>query len=117
MIPALAALFLLLQLGQWAHLAPTWASSWGDDLLCLPLILGGILLAQRHLAGRGPGYTLPWAHGLGGLVLIAVFFEGLWPLVQPSAVADPLDLVAYTLGFLFFQTVVNRPDPLRPELA
>jgi len=116
-IPFLAALFLLLHLGQWAHLAPTWATSWGDDLLCMPLVLGGILQAQRHAAGRGPAFTLPLAHGLGVLLLFGVFFELVWPRLDAQAVADPYDLAAYALGFVFFQALLNRPARSRPAPA
>ncbi len=117
MIVVLGALFLLLQVGQGARLVPAWVHSWGDDLLCLPLILGGILWAQRHVAGQGAGYILPRAHGVGVLLLIGVFFELIWPRVGAGAVADPWDLVAYTLGFFFFQRFINRPGAVRPASA
>lgn len=117
MISFYLCLFLLLRLLEWSGRAPVWASSWGDDLICLPLVLGGILLVQRRLPGRGAHFTLPLGQGLAVLVGFSLYFEFLAPLLGTGAVADPRDLLAYAAGFLLFQFIQNRPGGLRPACS
>lgn len=87
-----------------------WLTSYLDDVLCLPLILGLILMAHRLRRGDGR-LVLPRSHGLAALVVVAVWFEGVMPRVHPRYTADSWDLAAYALGLVLFQLAVNRPDP------
>lgn len=102
---ALAATALL-RAGEATGRLPTWAASWGDDFVCLPLLLTTALLAHR-LLGRAPAWRLPVVHGLAAVVLYAVLFEVLLPAVGARATADPWDVAAYGGGWVFFQAVIN----------
>ena len=77
------------------------------DLLCLPVVLGAVLMAQR-LAGRPPAWRLPWWHGMLIAILYGLWFEVIAPRWLGRGTADPLDGAAYLVGWLLFQIFVNR---------
>jgi len=108
-----AGCFVLIRLGEAGGFLPGWARSFGDDLLCMPLVLS-LALAVHRLAGRPATYTLPVSHGLTAVAVFGLFFEGLWPRWHPAAVADPWDLAMYLAGFLVFQFGLNRPGRGEP---
>ncbi len=111
------ALFIFLRILDVSRQLPPLASSYADDLLCLPLVLGLVLWAHRRLLGRGSAYILPRAHGLLTLLLFACYFEVLLPRWKSSAIADPWDLLMYALGYLVFEMVMNTPSgDVRGEL-
>ncbi|MCP4574460.1 MAG: hypothetical protein GY838_19085 [bacterium] len=103
----------LLRVGEAAGGLPGWAAAWGDDAVCLPLVLTLALLAHR-LIGREPAWRLPKAHGLAAVAIFAVVFELLLPAVDARATADPWDAVVYLGGWFFFQTIINAKTPAVP---
>jgi len=108
-MPVLLALFLLVRLLEFAGHLPLLAASYADDLLCLPLILGGVLWCHRKWGKQSWEFTLPPGHGLMTLVFFAIYFEGILPLWKASAVADPWDLLMYLSGYLIFELLMNKP--------
>ena len=108
LLPVLILLFVMIRLAEARGSAPGWVSSYGDDLLCLPLVLSVVLTAQR-LSLRSGRFTLPGSHGLLAVVLFGVLFEGILPVTGARAVADPLDILMYLAGFLVFQAGLNQP--------
>ncbi|MEN8006839.1 MAG: hypothetical protein ABFS42_07460 [Candidatus Krumholzibacteriota bacterium] len=102
----LIILFVLIRLGEGLGTAPGWVRGYGDDLLCLPLVLS-LALTVRRLAGRPGRRTLPISHGLTAVVFFGVFFEAFLPRIQKAAVGDPWDLFMYLVGFLIFQGGLN----------
>jgi hypothetical protein len=105
----------MIRLAEARGSAPGWVSSYGDDLLCLPLVLSVVLTVHRLslLSGR---FTLPVFHGLLAVVLFGILFEGILPLTGARAVADPLDIFMYLAGFLVFQAGLNQPPNLSTNL-
>ncbi len=107
-------LFLLVRLGEVTGHLPVLATSYADDLLCMPLVLGIVLWCHRHLGKQSMTYTLPRSHSLLTLALFALYFEGLLPRLKVSAVADPMDLLMYLAGYLIFETLMNKKaSPIR----
>jgi len=104
------AFFLLVRAGELTGRLPAIASSFADDLLCLPLVLGAALLGHRRILKQGPGFTLPRSHGFMTLTLFAVYFEGMLPHWTERSVADPWDLLMYLIGYLVFEMMMNRPQ-------
>ncbi|RYU81279.1 hypothetical protein [Hymenobacter persicinus] len=84
-------------------------TSYLADLVCLPLELTVALVGLRRLYFRRPGFVLPTAWIFSTWVVTALWFELALPHLQPSATADPLDVVAYALGALAFGGWLNRP--------
>jgi len=108
LLPVLILLFVMIRLAEARGSAPVWVSSYGDDLLCLPLVLSVVLTAHR-LSLRSIRFTLPGFHGLLAVVLFGILFEGILPVTGARAVADPLDILMYLAGFLVFQAGLNQP--------
>jgi len=113
LLPVLLALFVMIRLAEARGNAPEWVSSYGDDLLCLPLVLSVVLTVHR-LSLRSGRFTLPVFHGLLAVVLFGILFEGILPLTGARAVADPLDIIMYLAGFLVFQAGLNQPLICQP---
>ncbi len=108
LLAGLVLVWLSVHLAGLVRPLPAWSTSYLDDLVCLPLVLGFILLLQRIKAGSS-GLVLPVTHGLAGLVLFSVWFEVILPGWSNRHTGDPWDAVLYGLGFIIFQGVVNRP--------
>ncbi|MCK9995652.1 MAG: hypothetical protein KAH56_05140 [Candidatus Krumholzibacteria bacterium] len=107
-MPVLVVLFVMIRLAEAQGCAPGWVRGYGNDLLCLPLVLSVVLTVHRLALGSGR-FTLPGFHGLLAVALFGILFEGILPLVGVHAVADPLDILMYLAGFLVFQTGLNHP--------
>ena len=101
------AAFVLLHLLEAGRQAPAWASSHGDDLLSLPLVLGLALILQR-LVRNDRSFRLPLAQGLATLAFFGLYFEFLAPRLLGRGTADLWDLAWYAVGWVVFQVGVNR---------
>lgn len=100
------AAFLLQRVLEGVGQSPDWASSYLDDLLCLPLVLSLILLIRRRVV-RGHD-VLPIGHSLFALVVFSLYFEILLPLLSDRYTADPWDVVMYLAGWFIFNFWINR---------
>ena len=107
LLPLLIILFVMVRIGEANGTAPQWVRGYGDDLLCLPLVLS-LALTVRRLAGRTGCRRLPLFHGLMAVIFFGAFFEVILPLVKGPAVGDPWDLLMYLAGFMIFQWGLNR---------
>lgn len=115
LLTVLVTLFVLIRVGEAQGTAPGWARHYGDDLLCLPLVLSLILTAHRLVAGDGR--VLPAGHGLLAVGAFTVGFELVLPVFTPRAVGDPLDGLMYLAGFVIFQLFLNRGVAVRCDRA
>jgi len=91
---ALALLYGLVRIGRPFGLVPGAADWYLADLICLPLVLGLVLMAHRRL-GRSPAWRLPLWHGAAAAVAYATYFEVILPRfsarhAQLSAGLDPV---------------------------
>lgn len=75
-----------------------------DDLLCMPILLGGLLAEQMDLFKR---QRLTWVEGLICFVLISCLFELILPGFYVGYTADVWDLCCYACGGLFFFLFLN----------
>lgn len=107
LLPLLIVLFVMVRIAEADGTAPWWVRGYGDDLLCLPLVLS-LALTARRLADRPGGRHLPLFHGLMAVLLFGVFFEVILPLFNGPAVGDPRDILMYLAGFFIFQWGLNR---------
>ncbi|MCR5889813.1 hypothetical protein LRS06_18965 [Hymenobacter sp. J193] len=88
---------------------PAFINSHLGDLLTLPLELTLALWVLRRFYFRRPDFVLPLAWIASTWVVVAIWFELLMPFFKPGMVADPLDVVAYTVGGWVFWRWMNRP--------
>jgi len=116
LLPLLVGLFVWLRRAEGGAGLPAWAGSYLDDVVCLPLVLALVLTVHR-LAGRPAQWTLPRSHGLASVVFFALYFELVLPLVKVTATADPLDVLAYAVGWLVFEARLNRRGAVAKDPA
>ena len=96
---------------RWLHWPlPAGLTSYLNDVLFLPLMLGLALAAHQLVYGRRATLPGPWV--LAAWAGVALWFEGLLPLWSPHAIADPWDVAAYAVGALGFQRWLNKSDAL-----
>lgn len=88
---------------------PTLLTSYLADLASMPVLLSLALATQRRLLKLPRTFVLPDAWLLAAWLYVSVWFEGLLPCLSASAVADPLDVLAYALGTLVFRRWLNLP--------
>lgn len=103
-----AVLFLLHQLAQYGlGWSVPLADSFLDPLLCFPILLGLLLIERRWLFDV---QRLGWFETATATVVLAVIFEVVFPWLKRDFTADPLDLIAYALGAVYFYFLIN-PRP------
>lgn len=108
---ALTVLYGLLYLNKhwWHHPLPVLLTSYLADVLALPLLLTAALLLMRHGYFRQAAFVLPGSWVVAAWALLSLWFEWWLPRVQPAAVADPLDVLAYAVGAWVFWRWLNVP--------
>ena len=79
------------------------------DLLALPLELTLMLYLMRRWYFRRPSFVLPTGWIVSTWLVFAVWFEGILPLFDNRATADPLDVLAYAVGGFIFLRWMNQP--------
>jgi len=79
------------------------------DVLCLPIMLTFSVVAFIKIKGLGEDYRLPWRYTVFTLAYVALVFELALPGISNRFYSDPLDVVAYAFGAVFFHLVLNRP--------
>jgi len=79
------------------------------DVLALPLELTLMLYFMRRWYFRRPSFVLPTNWIVSTWVVFSLWFEGLLPLFDKRATADPLDVVAYAVGGFVVWRWMNHP--------
>ena len=102
-----AVVYLGLQVGHLRQKVPSLVDFYLTDVLCLPLVLGLVLGAQRLWSADREG-KLPLWHGVSAVIIYSVYFEVLLPRWNEQAIGDPLDGLSYLLGWLIFEIFINR---------
>ena len=77
------------------------------DVLCMPVVLTLSMVAMRLLR-QNPGYQLNRAQIITTVLMFAILFEGLFPLMSPRFTADPIDILCYAAGALLFSKWMNK---------
>lgn len=90
------------------HIRIEWLDNYLDDLLCMPILLGGWLAEQYDLFGRK---RLRRIEIFALWVVVSLVFEGLLPYWSPRYTADGWDAVCYALGsWLFYRLIQERVE-------
>ncbi len=82
-------------------------ASYADDFLVIPLVMGAALWIHQKYISKKFVYSrlqilLYWA-------LFSLVFEGIFPVFTPAFTADPIDLLAYAAGSIYFYFFINYP--------
>lgn len=96
------------QVSQMVDIAPGIVQSYADPLLCLPVVLTTLLLLKWAWTG-GVVRRLSIVDCIIALVVFAAAFELILPKFATRYTADPIDVIAYSLGAVLFWRLINRP--------
>ena len=96
-------LFLLISMQEFLNLKlPDRILFYGNDFLCMPIVLSICLMAARSIK-NAPGIYLSLISILSLTVFYALFFEAILPKTGSNYTADVVDVLMYFLGaFLFY---------------
>ncbi len=83
--------------------------SYLDDLVVIPIVLGGILVIFRNLVFKSTVYTFPKARIWIVVAIFAAYFELIIPRFNTGFTADIFDVLCYAIGGLYFQFLINKP--------
>lgn len=91
---------------------PRLINNYGNDLLCMPIVLKICQYAIRYVKNNKQ-LIIPVKLGLTLTLFYALYFEWLLPRYNDRYTADGLDVLCYFLGLLFFMWMervpINRP--------
>lgn len=88
--------------------------SYLDDLLAIPVVLGITLQIFRWIHRDNRQLIFTKKQVIIGLVYFGLLFEGLLPAWSAVYVRDPLDLVCYAIGAIYFWFFINNKGVGRP---
>lgn len=86
-----------------------WWHAYGDDLLCMPVVLGFTLFFFQKIHPLGPLYHLSTKHLLIAFIGFSILFEGILPVISSRYTRDFWDILCYGIGTLAFHWQVNLP--------
>lgn len=75
-----------------------------NDFLCMPLVLKTCLYSVRYVKSDDC-IQLPLLLQISTALLFIIYFEGVLPSFDARYTADPLDVIAYIAGLLFFMGI------------
>ena len=103
-------LFLLHQIMQKIlHITFSFADSYLDNLLAMPIILTLLLAERRWLFKKGSNYQIPVIDIVVATLYIIFITEVVFPLLSKNFTADWKDLLFYALGsFVFYNTINTK---------
>ena len=84
-----------------------------EDVIALPIILGIALAAIQSLRTNWRNYTIRLRDLWVIVVLFSVHFELIMPSISAKHTQDPVDVICYLFGAMFFMLLMNKPNALR----
>ncbi|WP_268035216.1 magnesium citrate secondary transporter [Algoriphagus sp. PAP.12] len=93
----------------------TFISSYSDDLLAMPVILGITLQVFQWIHPLKNQFRFTWVQCLVGFLYVSIAFEGVLPLYSETYTRDYWDIVCYAIGTFGFYKLIN-PE-VRPKIS
>ena len=85
---------------------PTILNSYLNDLLYIPLVLGGIEFLIRRLK-KDSSFKLPLGFVIFLAISYSIYFEYYLPKINPRYTADWIDLILYFVGAIAYFFIGN----------
>ncbi|MEX2596343.1 MAG: hypothetical protein WEC59_05370 [Salibacteraceae bacterium] len=106
---ALLSSFICYKLVELTGQAPSFLTSYFEDIIVMPLLLKTALITIQSLSKRWSDYVIKVQDIVIITVLMSIYFEGVLPYFNPVFTADIIDVVYYSFGSLFFVSFLNKP--------
>lgn len=104
------ATYFLLKLTRMGDWRLPFLHDYVADLVCMPVVMGLGLAFLRLVVVRDGRYCLPLRMVVITVVFYSLLFEVWFPRISTAFTADWWDVVAYSVGAVVFQVVLNRPE-------
>ncbi len=105
----LLMIFALNQLVETKGIYIPYIHSYLDDLIAVPIMMGGMLVFQQQITYRKPSYTFSKWHVVFMVLLLSLYFEWYAPGRKDNHYADVFDVLAYSIGGVVFFKWQNKP--------
>lgn len=79
---------------------------WLNDLFCLPILLELSQISMQLVVRKN--YTLSKFQLIISIVYCSILFEYFLPRNYPAFYADPIDILCYIIGGLFWFFILNK---------
>lgn len=79
-----------------------------DCLLCMPILLGGMLLERRFVL-QDKTWQLPFFDVVAMVTFLAIFLEEGFPRWYSGFTYDYWDYCCYAIGGIYFHWIINKP--------
>ncbi|WP_156877281.1 hypothetical protein [Salinimicrobium terrae] len=89
---------------------PYFFSSWLNDLLCLPVVLGICLFLIRKIS-KNEQLRISLFSAFSLAALYSIYFEIYLPEVTERYTADVVDVLLYFIGAFIFYLFQQKPSP------
>lgn len=100
-------IFLANQILEHFSISQVLLQSYLDDILCMPIVLFIILLFYNKYLFVDINYSIPISYILISIFFFIFLFELVLPIISKNYIADIFDVIAYTIGALFFYLFMN----------
>lgn len=98
-------LWWVIRICRWGGHPIPLLNNWLTDFLFVPVVAHIALTFTRNFLLRDTGYRYPLIYLLCIAAYAAIVFEYLLPIFSANTVADPLDVVAYFSGAIFYYCI------------
>lgn len=92
---------------NWGFATPTLVSSYFDDLLAMPVILGLTLQVFQWIHPMKSKFRFTWVQTTVGFLYISLAFEGFLPFYSEVYTRDFVDIICYGMGTFIFYRCIN----------
>lgn len=104
----LTLIFLAYKLIETIYPAIPFLHTYLEDLVAIPLILKTALIIVQGIIGRKKTIEISASEILIITGLFSVYYELLLPTFNEQFYSDPLDVICYFIGALFFMRFLRR---------
>lgn len=102
------AAWLLIHICRWAHYPIPLLNNWLTDFLFVPAVAHIALTLTQQLFLRNPAYRYPLHFLLLAALYVSIVFEIVLPRYYSFTTGDPVDVICYFAGALFYFGVHQR---------
>lgn len=92
---------------KWGFTTPTLVSSYLDDLLAMPVILGLTLQVFQWIHPMKSKFRFTGIQTTVGFLYVSLAFEGFLPFYSEVYTRDWIDIICYGLGTIIFYRFIN----------
>jgi hypothetical protein len=104
--------WLVIHIGRWCCRPVRILNNWLTDLVFIPTVAHVALMFTRRYIVCNAAYRYPLSYLLFAALYVSLIYEWVFPHCHFHTVGDPIDVIAYFAGSLFYFFVHQGPVEL-----